>query len=89
MFLDEGDSIIVEDPTFAGAIPVFNPYFPEYNCIPVDSHGMQIDELERQLEAHRNVKFIYTVPDFQNPTGVTLSLDRRKKWLNWPRSMMS
>jgi 2-aminoadipate transaminase len=79
MFLDEGDSIIVEDPTFAGAIPVFNPYFPEYNCIPVDSHGMQIDELERQLEAHRNVKFIYTVPDFQNPTGVTLSLDRRKK----------
>lgn len=79
MFLDEGDTMIVEDPTFAGALAVFNPYFPKYVCVPMDDQGMRMDALEKALQENKNVKFIYTIPDFQNPTGVTMSLERRKK----------
>lgn len=79
MLVNKGDIIITEDPTFLGALIAFNPYEPRYATVPMDENGMIIDALERTLEANPDAKFIYTVPDFQNPTGVTMSLERRKQ----------
>jgi DNA-binding transcriptional MocR family regulator len=78
MLVNKGDLIITEDPTFLGALAAFNPYEPRYATVPMDQDGMDMDALERTLEANPGAKFIYTVPDFQNPTGVTMSLARRK-----------
>lgn len=77
-FIDRGDIIITENPTFLGALAAFNPYEPEYVGVSMDENGMRMDELEAVLHKHPNAKLIYTVPEFQNPTGVTMSLERRK-----------
>ncbi|HEO8422589.1 aminotransferase-like domain-containing protein [Niallia sp. FSL W8-0635] len=77
-FIDHGDVIITENPTFLGALAAFNPYEPEYIGVSMDENGMRMDELEAVLQKHPNAKLIYTVPEFQNPTGVTMSLERRK-----------
>lgn len=79
LFINEGDIIICENPTFLGGIIAFGPYVPKYVGVPMDQDGMIIEELEKALEANPKAKFIYTIPDFQNPTGVTLSLERRKR----------
>lgn len=79
MLIDPGDVIVTEDPTFLGALIAFEPSQPEYAVVPVDSDGMQTDVLEAVLAANPRARMIYTVPDFQNPTGVTLSLARRKQ----------
>jgi DNA-binding transcriptional MocR family regulator len=78
MLIDPGDLIVTEDPTFLGALIAFEPSQPRYAVVPVDAEGMQTDLLEAVLAAHPQARMIYTVPDFQNPTGVTLSLSRRK-----------
>ena len=78
MLIDPGDVIITEDPTFLGALIAFNPSQPRYATVPVDGDGMQTDRLAAVLAANPRARMIYTVPDFQNPTGVTLSLKRRK-----------
>jgi 2-aminoadipate transaminase len=78
MLVDPGDVIVTEDPTFLGALIAFAPNEPEYAVVPVDADGMQTDRLEAILAAHPRAKMVYTVPDFQNPTGVTMSLDRRR-----------
>lgn len=77
MLVDPGDVIITEDPTFLGALIAFNPSQPEYAAVPMDAEGMRMDALEDALKANPKARMIYTVPDFQNPTGVTLSLERR------------
>lgn len=79
MLVDPGDIIITEDPTFLGALIAFNPSQPTYVAIPMDEQGMRMDALEKALKINANVRMIYTVPDFQNPTGVTLSLERRQR----------
>ncbi len=79
MFLDRGDVVITEDPTFLGGLIAFNPCDPTYVAIPMDDDGMDIDALEHALIANPNTKLIYTVPDFHNPTGVTMSLERRQR----------
>lgn len=79
MLVDPGDVIITEDPTFLGALVAFAPSQPDYAVVPVDSEGMRTDLLEAVLAANPKARMIYTVPDFQNPTGVTLSLERREK----------
>ncbi|MDH6231825.1 2-aminoadipate transaminase [Mesorhizobium soli] len=79
MLVDKGDVIVTENPTFLGALIAFNPCEPRYAAVRMDDDGMDMDDLERTLERNPGAKLIYTVPDFQNPTGVTLSLDRRKK----------
>ncbi len=79
LFINEGDTIICENPTFLGGIIAFGPYVPKYAGVPMDQDGMIMEELEKVLEANPKAKFIYTIPDFQNPTGVTLSLERRKR----------
>lgn len=79
MFIDRGDTIVTENPTFVGALIAFNPYEPRYLPIPMDNEGLSTDELEKALKSGDKVKFIYTIPDFQNPTGITMSLARRKR----------
>jgi len=79
MLINPGDTLITEDPTFLGALLAFNPNQPNYAAIPMDDYGMRMDVLETVLKSNSNCKMIYTIPDFQNPTGVTMSLERRKK----------
>jgi 2-aminoadipate transaminase len=81
MFIDKGDVIVTESPTFLGALIAFNPYEPRYVSVSIDDEGMNMDELEQTLKATPRVKLLYTVPDFQNPTGATMSLPRRKRLL--------
>ncbi|MDX5401907.1 MAG: PLP-dependent aminotransferase family protein [Rhodobacterales bacterium] len=79
MLVDPGDVIITEDPTFLGALIAFDPSQPRYAAVPMDTDGMRMDALETALRDHPKARMIYTVPDFQNPTGVTLSLERRHR----------
>lgn len=79
LVIDPGDTVIVEDPTFLGALLAFNPYQPSYATVGMDELGMDTDALERVIAANPRAKLIYTVPDFQNPTGVTMSLERRQR----------
>lgn len=76
VFLSPGDKIIVEDPSYLGAIQAFNAYQARYVTVPIDDAGMRPDRLEAALKRHR-VKFIYTVPTFHNPAGTTIPLERR------------
>lgn len=80
IFLNPGDSILVEDPTYLGAIQSFNCYEPNYVTVPIDDEGMKLEPLQSQLNRHK-VRFIYTVPTFQNPAGITMTLQRRKELL--------
>lgn len=79
MFIDKGDTIVVERPTFLGALVAFNPFEPNYVDVPVDRDGMRMDMLERVLAENPGAKLIYTIPEFQNPSGMTMSLERRKR----------
>jgi DNA-binding transcriptional MocR family regulator len=77
MLVDPGDVIVTEDPTFLGGRIAFDPTEPIYAPIPMDADGMRMDMLEQVLATTPRVRMIYTIPEFQNPTGVTLSLARR------------
>lgn len=79
VFIDEGDIIFCESPTYLAAVKAFKAYLPTFIEIPMDEDGMIIEKLEAALIAYPKGKFLYTIPDFQNPTGRTLSLARRKK----------
>jgi 2-aminoadipate transaminase len=79
LLVDEGDIIVTERPTFIGALIAFNPCQPRYVGIPMDQDGMDMLALEQALKRHKRVRFVYTIPDFQNPTGVTMSLARRQR----------
>lgn len=79
LVLDVGDTVVTEDPTFLGALIAFNPCEPTYAAVRMDEDGMDTDHLAEVLADTTRAKMIYTVPDFQNPTGVSLSLDRRRR----------
>ena len=79
LFIDPGDRVLVEQPTYLGALQAWNAYEADYVTVAADEHGMLVDELEQALK--QQPKFIYVVPNFHNPSGVTLSLDRRRKLL--------
>ncbi|HBY06593.1 MAG TPA: aminotransferase, partial [Chloroflexi bacterium] len=74
---NRGDYIVVESPTYLGALQAWNAYGAQYVSVPSDEHGMIVDKLEEALRV--GPKFIYILPNFQNPSGSTLSLKRRKK----------
>src|SRR3954451_10830731 len=88
--VDPGDVVICEAPTYPGAVPVFCSYEAETHQIPMDSDGMRVDELGSRIDRldadGRKPKFIYSVPSFQNPAGVTLSLERRHRLVGLARS---
>jgi 2-aminoadipate transaminase len=79
VFVDEGDSIICESPSYLGALNAFKAYMPNFVEVEMDEDGMKMDELEKALKENPNARFIYTIPDFQNPSGITMSLERRKR----------
>ena len=84
-FINPGDTIITESPAYTGALNSFSSYEAKIIGIPIDENGIDIVNLEKKLKELANkkiqVKFIYLVPNFSNPSGVTLSLQRRKKIL--------
>jgi len=79
VFLDEGDVVLCESPTYLAAISAFRAYGCEFVEVPTDNDGMIMEELERILETTQRVKIIYMIPDFQNPTGRSWSLERREQ----------
>ncbi|MBR2965777.1 MAG: PLP-dependent aminotransferase family protein [Clostridia bacterium] len=76
--VNEGDTVIVEQPSFIGAMNAFRSYGAHLVGVPVENDGMNLDALELALKENRNVRFIYTIPTFQNPMGVTMSIEKRK-----------
>ena len=77
-FVEKGDTIICEKPTFIGSLNAFRSYGANLVGVEIDDDGMNIDSLEKALKENKNAKFIYTIPNFQNPSGVTMSLEKRK-----------
>ena len=75
LFIDRGDRVLVEAPTYLGALQAFNAYGAEYFSVPIDSDGIRTDLVEEPLRS--NPKFMYLLPNFQNPAGTTLSEGRR------------
>jgi 2-aminoadipate transaminase len=83
IFIDPGDTIVVDNPTYLGALQAFDAYEPRYLTIETDEHGMVPESLEHALDQERPTqpKFLYLVPNFQNPTGITLAVERRREIL--------
>lgn len=77
--IDPGDVVLVEQPTYLCALDVFKSYGGRFVSVAMDEDGMRMDALEDALKAHPNAKLLYTVPNFQNPTGRTMPVERRKK----------
>jgi 2-aminoadipate transaminase len=77
LFVNPGDPLLVESPTYMGALQAFNPYEPEYVAVRSDNEGIVTDELEVALQRHP--RCMYVLPSFQNPSGVTFTLERRQQ----------
>lgn len=75
----EGDTVICEDPSFIGSLNCFRSHGCNLVGVPIDDDGMNIDALEEAINQNPNAKFIYTIPNFQNPGGTTLSIEKRKR----------
>ena len=82
-FINPGDIIIAEGPTYLGALQAFSAYEPDVHCVECDSDGMRMDLLEEELKrigkGNPRLKFAYVIPNFQNPSGVTMSQERRAR----------
>ncbi len=74
----EGDTVICEEPSFVGSLNCFRSHGLKLAGVPIDADGMNIEKLKETVAAHPEAKFIYTIPNFQNPGGTTLSLEKRK-----------
>ena len=78
-FLNEGDVLVCEAPSFVGALNTFRSYNAELVGVPVDPDGMNMETLEKVLDENPRAKMIYTITNFQNPSGVTMSLEKKKR----------
>ena len=76
-FLDRGDTVVVEGPTYLGAIMAFRSFEAQVVAVPMDEEGLDVDELAAVLAGGLRPKLLYTIPDHQNPAGVSLTADRR------------
>lgn len=81
VFLDPGDVVLLESPSYLGAVNAFKACQPRFIEVPTDDGGMIMEELEKILATTERVKMIYVIPDFQNPSGRTWSLERRKAFM--------
>ena len=81
LFLNPGDVVVMESPSYLGAINAFRLSEPNFVEVPTDENGMIMSELEKVLATTPNVKMIYVIPDFQNPSGRTWPLERRKQFM--------
>lgn len=85
IFVDPGDTVIVEAPSYVGGLQAFQAFQANFVTVPLDENGIRTDILKEKLEElsrkNVNVKLIYVIPNFQNPAGVTMSLERRKELL--------
>jgi 2-aminoadipate transaminase len=77
-FLDRTDLVVVEGPTYLGAIMAFRSFEADVVAVPMDEHGLEVDELERKLAGGLRPKLLYAIPDHQNPAGVSLAAERRE-----------
>jgi 2-aminoadipate transaminase len=84
-FLDRGDTVVVEAPTYLGALIAFRGFEAEIATVPMDENGLQVEELERSLAGGLRPKLLYTIPDHQNPGGVSLSVERRERLVELAR----
>lgn len=78
ILVDEGDVVVVEDPAYLGMLQSIDLYGPRYEAIPGDENGMRTDVLEERLVAGLRPKLVYVVPNFHNPSGATMAVDRRR-----------
>ena len=78
ILLNEGDAVIVEEPSFVGALNAFRSYGAKLIGVEMEDDGMNIESLKRAIKETPNVKIIYTIPNFQNPSAITMSLEKRK-----------
>lgn len=81
VLLNEGDGVICEEPSFIGSLNTFRTYNAKLYGVPMDECGMKMDILEKTLAENKNIKLIYTIPTFQNPSGITMTIERRKELL--------
>lgn len=81
LFCDKDDTIVTENPSYLGALSAFKPFGVQCVGIDGDEDGMDMEALDAYIQAHENIRMLYVVPNFQNPTGKTWSLERRKKLL--------
>lgn len=79
VLVNEGDVILTEEPAFVGCLNTFRSYGAKLVGIPVQQDGIDTEKLEQALKTHRNIRFLYTIPSFQNPTGITMSAQKRKR----------
>ena len=83
VFCDPGDVVLVEDPTYVGALNTFEAYQVEVAPVPMDEHGLVPDLLEARIAAlqtaGKNIKFLYTIPNFNNPSGITLKRSEERR----------
>lgn len=77
--LNEGDVVLCEAPSFIGSLNTFRSYRAKLRGIPMEPDGIDTKKLQEALEQEKNVKYLYTIPNFQNPSGITMSLEKRKK----------
>lgn len=77
--LNEGDTVLCEAPSFIGSLNTFRSYRARLVGIPMEEDGIDTEKLEQALKTEKNVKYLYTIPNFQNPSGITMSLEKRKK----------
>lgn len=77
--LNEGDTVLCEAPSFIGSLNTFRSYRAKLVGIPMEEDGIDTQKLEEALNTEKNVKYLYTIPNFQNPSGITMSLEKRKK----------
>lgn len=85
IFINPNDRVLVEDPTYLGAIQAFNAYEATYASVPMDAEGMLIPQTQKSIQKY-HPRFAYLVPTFQNPSGITMSLARRKQLLELTES---
>src|SRR4029077_13874071 len=77
-YLDPGDVVVVESPTYLGGIMAFRGYEADVRGVPMDDDGMRVDQLADMLADGLRPKILYTIPDYQNPTGLSMSAERRQ-----------